>query len=77
MMSETLRSSSSILEWPFTALSIGYNSSLLLMVPTITLCLPSINVSTALTPILDAKTRSKQDGDPPRCMCPKTDTLTS
>ena len=33
MISETLKSSESIVECPLTALSIGYNSSLLLTVP--------------------------------------------
>ena len=45
--------------------------------PIITLRCPSINASTAATPIRVARIRSCAVGEPPRCKCPKIETRTS
>ena len=76
-MSETLKSSLLIFVLPFMAFSNGVNCISPSFKPTIKFVLFSNKKSTAFTPILLANTLSKQDGDPPLCKCPKTDTLAS
>ena len=68
IISDTLNKSLSIVEWPLMACSKGVRATLLLSMPTIKFDFPSNKDSTAFTPRREAKTRSKQEGDPPRCM---------
>ena len=76
-MSETLINSVSISVSFFIASENGTASTLWFLIPIITSLSPAIKASIAKTPNLLAKTLSKQLGEPPRCICPKTVTLTS
>ena len=76
-ISETLIKFLLISDLPFIAFSSGVRTIFSSITPTITFDFPAKIDSTANTPIREAKTRSKQLGDPPRCMCPKTETRTS
>ena len=76
-ISDTLTKSISISHCPLIACSKGVKVTLSCYKPTIKFDFPSNKASTALTPSLDAKTLSKHEGEPPRCMCPNTETLTS
>ena len=67
-ISETLIKFSFISDLPFIAFSKGVRTILSSMTPTITFDFPANKDSTAKTPIREAKTRSKQLGDPPRCI---------
>ena len=55
----------------------GVNTTRLFFNPVITLFSPLIIDSTAFTPNLLASTLSKHDGEPPLCICPKTETRAS
>ena len=76
-MSDTLINSLFIFDCPLMAFSSGVKEISSLINPTIKFDFPSNKDSTAATPILLAKTLSKQEGLPPLCKCPKTETLTS
>jgi len=54
------------MSWPpFKAISMGTETILLSIIPTIILLLFSNKQSTAKTPILEARTLSKHEGEPP------------
>ena len=76
-MSETLMRLLFIWDFPLMASSNGVRVMVSSMIPTILLEFPSNRLSTEKTPIREANTLSKQEGVPPLCMCPNTDTLTS
>ena len=65
MILDILNNSLLIFVLPFKALFKGVNTILPLLIPTIDPCLPSIKLSTALTPNCVPRTLSKQDGVPP------------
>ena len=77
MISDTRTNSKSISVCPLMACSKGVSATLSLSNPTMKLDLPSKSDSTAFTPNREANTRSKQEGEPPRYICPNTDTRTS
>ena len=77
MIFETLINSELIFDVPLIAEIRGVSSILPLIIPTILDDFPCSRLSTAITPIFVPKTLSKHDGEPPLCMCPKTETLIS
>ena len=74
---DILNNSLLILVLPFNALLSGVKTIFPFWIPTIEPCLPSIKLSTALTPNWVPKTLSKHVGVPPLCIWPKTETLVS